>query len=382
MAEIKIHPVENKKDLEEFITFPWTVYADNPFWVPPLINERKVFLDPEQNPFFEHARAQFFIAKQGQQNVGTIAAFTNDRYNEFHEENKGWFGFFEVLEIPEAAQALFDAVETWNREAGHDSILGPAQYSTNDELGLLVDSFDDPPRILMTYNPPYYSQYILAAGYQKVMDLWAHSLSLKGYEKEIPEKLIRVVEKIRDRGQFHIRPVNMKHFDQEVEIVKAIYNKSWERNWGFVPFTDPEFDKLAEDLRQIIDPALSAIVEKEGEPVGFGILLPDLNQPLRLAYPRPGVPETLTMLKLLWHWKVRRKMGWVRGFALGVLSEYRGRGVDAMMYLDLIKGALTRGYEWAELSWTLETNFMINRTVEMLGAKRYKTYRMYEKKLK
>jgi GNAT superfamily N-acetyltransferase len=381
MAEIKIHPVQNKKDLEEFITFPWTVYAGDPYWVPPLINERKGFLDSEHNPFFEHARAQYFIAKKGGQNVGTIAAFTNDRYNEFHDENKGWFGFFEVLEIPEAAQALFEAVEAWNREAGHDSILGPAQFSTNDELGLLAEGFDDPPRILMTYNPRYYSEYILNAGYSKVMDLWAHSILVKEYEKEIPEKLIRVVDKIRERGKFHIRPVNLKRYDQEVELVKAIYNVSWERNWGFVPFTDPEFDKLAADLRQIIDPALSVIVEKEGDAVGFGILLPDLNQPLLLAYPRPGMPEPLTMLKLLWHWKVRRKLNWVRGFALGVLPEYRGRGVDAMMYLELIKGALARGYEWAELSWTLETNIMVNRSVELLGAKRYKTYRMYEKQL-
>jgi GNAT superfamily N-acetyltransferase len=381
MAEITIYPVQDKKDLEEFITFPWTIYADDPYWVPPLINERKTFLDFEQNHFFEHARAQYFIAKQGQQKVGTIAAFTNDRYNEFHNENKGWFGFFEVMEIPEAAQALFDAVEDWNRKAGHESILGPAQFSTNDELGLLVDGFNDLPRILMTYNPQYYSEYILAAGYNKAMDLWAHSLVVKMYEEEIPEKLVRVVEMVRKRGPFHIRPVNLKQYDREIEIVRAIYNKSWERNWGFVPFTDPEFDKLAEDLRQIIDPALSVIVEKEGEAVGFGILLPDLNQPLRLAYPRPGMPETLTMLKLLWHWKVRRKVDWVRGFALGVLPEFRGRGVDAMMYLELIKGALARGFTWAELSWTLETNFMINRSMELLGAKVYKTYRMYEKQL-
>jgi hypothetical protein len=248
MTEIKIHPVQTKDDLAEFITFPWTVYAQDPYWVPPLIEERKEFHDPERNAFFEHARAQNFIAKRGEQNVGTIAAFTNDRYNEFHDENKCWFGFFEVLEDPEAAAALFNAAEAWAREAGHDSIVGPAQFSTNDELGLLVEGFGDAPRILMTYNPPYYADYILAAGYSKAMDLWAHSLDMTGYEKKIPEKLIRVTEKIRKRGNFSVRPVNMKRYDEDAEIVKLVYNRSWERNWGFVPFTDPEMDKLAADL--------------------------------------------------------------------------------------------------------------------------------------
>jgi GNAT superfamily N-acetyltransferase len=381
MTEIHIHPVQNKTDLEEFITFPWTVYADDPYWVPPLIEERKEFLDPERNAFFEHARAQYFIAKRGDQNVGTIAAFTNDRYNEFQDENRAWFGFFEVLRDPEAAAALLNTVEEWAKAAGHDSILGPAQFSTNDELGLLVEGFDDSPRILMTYNPPYYADYILAAGYSKAMDLWAQSLNVEGYEKKIPEKLTRVVEKMRKRGNFDVRPVNMKRYDEDTEIVKKIYNKSWERNWGFVPFTDPEMEKLAADLKMILDPVLSVIVEKDGEPVGFGLLLPDMNQPLLKAYPRPGVPEAWTMLKLLWHWKVRRKMTWVRGFALGVIPEYRGRGVDAIMYLELIKGALARGYKWAEMSWTLENNDMVNRSVEMIGGFRYKNYRMYEKQI-
>lgn len=381
MDNLIVQPVENKKDLEEFITFPWSVYADDPYWVPPLIEERKEFLDPERNAFFEHAKASYFIARRGNKNVGTIAAFTNDRYNEFHEENKGWFGFFEVLEDPEAAAALLDKAASWARDAGHDSIVGPAQFSTNDELGLLVEGFGDSPRILMTYNPPRYSEYILAAGYEKAMDLLAYSLSLEGYEQRISEKLIRVVEKIRKRGQFHVRPVNLKRFDEEIEVVKRVYNKSWERNWGFVPFTDPEIEKLADNLKPILDPALSVIVEKDGEPVGFGLCLPDLNQPLRRAYPRASVPEMLTMLKLFWHWKIRRKVTWVRGFALGVMPELRGRGVDALMYLELVRGAIARGYEWAELSWTLEDNTMVNRAALLIGGERYKTYRMYEKQL-
>jgi GNAT superfamily N-acetyltransferase len=213
------------------------------------------------------------------------------------------------------------------------------------------------------------------------MDLWAYSLSFDGYYERISAKLVRVVEKLRKRGKFHVRNVDMKIFDEEVEIVKRVYNKSWERNWGFVPFTDAEIEKLAENLKPILDPALSVIVEKDGEPVGFGLCLPDLNQPLRLAYPRKGVPENLTMIKLFWHWKIRRKVTWARGFALGVLPELRGRGVDALMYMELVKGCMSRGYEMAELSWTLENNTMVNRAAAMIGGERYKTYRMYEKQL-
>lgn len=381
MPDLKIHSVENKKDLEEFITFPWTVYADDPYWVPPLIEERKEFLDPERNAFFEHARAQYFIARRGNKNVGTIAAFTNDRYNEFHEENKGWFGFFEVLEDPEAAAALLDTAASWARDAGHDSIVGPAQFSTNDELGLLVEGFDDSPRIMMTYNPPRYSEYILAAGYKKVMDLLAFELDFEGYEERISPKLIRVVEKIRKRGKFHLRHADMKHFEEEVEIVKRIYNKSWERNWGFVPFTDREIEVLAKNLKQIVDPALVIFAEKDGEPVGFGLCLPDLNQPLRLAYPRKSVPEIVTMIKLFWHWKIKSKVTWVRGWALGILPEVRGTGVDALMYLELLRILMAKGYKKAEMSWTLETNTMVNRAVAIIGGELYKTYRMYEKQL-
>jgi GNAT superfamily N-acetyltransferase len=380
MANLKLDPVKTDAELMAFITFPWKVYQDNRYWVPPLISERKTFLNPQRNPFFEHGRGQFYLAKRGADVVGTIGAFTNDAYNQFQGLNVGFFGFFEVLEDEEAAQALLHGAETWAREAGHESILGPAMFSTNDEVGLLVDGFEDTPRILMTYNPPRYRSYLEAAGYAKAMDLWAYRLQIAEFKRNTPEKLVRVVEKVRQRKNFRVRTLNMKKYDEEVELVKKIYNTSWARNWGFVPMTDPEFDKMAEDLRQLLDPELVVIVELDGEAVGFGLTLPDLNQPLRVAYPRPGVPETLTMLKLLWHWKVRRRMDWLRVFALGVLPEFRGTGVDAMMYLETAERAAPKGYRWAEMSWILETNMMMNRAIRMLGGEVYKTYRVYEKK--
>lgn len=381
MTELQIQPVQTDTDLQAFVTFPWGVYKDDPYWVPPLIGERMEFLDPEESPFFEHGRGTYFLAKREGRIVGTIAAFTNDLYNEVHEHNKGWFGFFEVLDDPDAAALLLSTAEGWAREAGHDSIVGPAQFSTNDELGLLVDGFQDSPRILMTYNPARYSGYLADEGFEKAMDLWAYSVRVEGYLSRIPSKLVRVVDKIRARRNWVVRKIDMKRFDQEVEFVKYIYNRSWERNWGFVPFTDAEVNLLAANLKQIIDPDLVVMVEADGEPIGFGLSLPDLNEPLLKAYPRPGTPEAWTMMKLLWNWKVRRKMTWLRVFALGVLPEYRGQGVDALMYMETARRAVQKGYKWAEMSWILEDNLMMNRSIQLLGGEVYKTYRMYEKSL-
>ena len=305
MPETTISPASNKAEIDEFIAFPWTVYKNDPYWVPPLVSERRQFLDRAHNPFFEHAEAEFFLARRDGEVVGTIGAFTNHLYNETHNDRSGFFGFFEVLDEPNTAAALLRTAEEWARGAGHDVILGPMQYSTNDELGLLVDGFEDAPRILMTYNPPRYKDYLEAQGYTKAMDLWAYSIGVQHLVDTLPEKIRRVSDKIMKRWNLTVRPIDMKVFDQEVELVLSLYNQAWEPNWGAIRMTDSEADLLAEQLKPIIDPDLAIVVEKDGEAVGFGLALPDLNQPLRKAYPSPRTPEALTLIKLLWHWKVR-----------------------------------------------------------------------------
>ena len=244
-----------------------------------------------------------------------------------------------------------------------------------------MDGFHDAPRILMTYNPPRYMGYLDAAGYRTAMNLWAYSLAIAEFMRNKPEKLERVAAKVLERGKLRVRRLDMRHFDRELEGVKKIYNRSWERNWGFVPMTDAEFGRMAEQMKPLLDPDLVIIVEHEGEPVGFGLTLPDLSGPLRLAYPRPSTPEALTMLKMLWHWKVRRRHEWLRVFALGVLPEVRGKGVDGLMYLETAKAAVPKGYRYAEMSWILENNEMMNRAIRSLGGTVYKTYRVYEKAL-
>ncbi len=381
MNSLQIHVVESEKDRREFLSFPWRVYDDSPHWVPPLFAERMAFIT--RHPFLEHAEVAYFLARRGVEVVGTIAAFINHRHNEFHDERIGFFGFFEVLDDPEAAGALLETAENWVRERGYDAIRGPAQFSTNEECGLLVDGFNDTPRILMTYNPPRYISYIEKRGYVKAMDLHAYALDTDIYAggNQFPEKLIRVVEKIKARGEIVIRKVDMKHFDQEVERVKRIYNQSWARNWGFVPMTDAEFEQMGEELRLVLDPDMTFVAEIDGQPIGVSITLPDLNRPLRLANPRPETPEWWAMLKLVWHWKIRRQVEWARVLILGVLPEYRAQGVDALFYYETAQAALKKGIRRAEMSWILENNDAISRPIRVMGGEIYKTYRFYEKAL-
>lgn len=381
MNSLTIHTVQTDEDRRAFLSLPWKVYQGDPFWVPPLFSERMNFIT--NHPFLEHADIEFFMAKRGQQLVGTIAAFINHNHNKFHNEHIGFFGFFEVLEDMEAASALLETAEKWVKDRGYDAIRGPAQYSTNEECGLLVDGFDDPPRILMTYNPPRYIDYLENQGFVKAMDLHAYAQDLDNYvgEGELPRKLTRVVEKIKNRKDIHIRKVDLKNYDLEVERVKEIYNQSWAKNWGFIPMTDAEFKGMGEELRQILDPDLTLVGEVDGEPIGVSITLPDLNQPLRNAYPTPGKPEWLTMAQLVWNWKVKRQVNWVRVLILGVLPEYRIRGVDALFYYETAKAALKKGMKHAEMSWILENNDAISRPIQVMGGKVYKTYRFYEKRL-
>ena len=381
MSDLRITPVKTHQELMEFIHFPWEVYKNYPNWVPPLLSERIEFTDREKNPFFEHADLEYYAARRGDRIVGTIAVFTNHLYNEFQGVNWAFFGLFEVLEDPEAARALLRAAESWARVAGHDNLVGPAQFSTNDEVGLLMDSYDDPPRLLMTYNPPYYVDYIESAGFTKARDLWAYELDLDEFIENLPEKLPRVIAKSKERYGYTIRPLNMKDFDQEVERFKKVYNTSWEKNWGFVPMTDPEFRKLADSLKQIMDPDLVLMVEHKGEVIAASLSVEDVSQALLPANPRPGTPELWTMLKLLWHWKVRPKITWMRAIALGVLPEHRSRGVDAMMYLETALRAQAKGIKKVEMSWILDNNQPMNAAIEMLGGEIYKTYRMYQKSL-
>ncbi|NQS90981.1 MAG: N-acetyltransferase [Chloroflexi bacterium] len=381
MNPLVIKPVETLEDRKAFLSFPWKVYKDDPYWVPPLFSERLHFTDPNKNPFFEHAEAQLYMALRGKDIVGTIAAFTNRRHNEYQNENIGFFGFFEVLEDFEAAEALLKTAEKWAEERGHTALRGPAQWNTNDECGLLVDGFDDSPRILMTYNPAYYVDFVEKLGYKYARDLWAYELGIKDFMKITGERLDKLTSRILERKEINIRKINMKKYPEEVAKVKLLYNDAWAKNWGFVPMTDAEFDQLANELHDVIDPDLTFIAEKDGKTVGFSITLPDVNQPLRIAYPKPTTPEWWTMIKLVWNWKILKKITWVRVLVLGVIPEYRELGIDALLYYKSATAADKKGMTAGEMSWILDNNDKMNRPIIAMGGEVYKTYRFYEKPL-
>jgi len=385
MSTLEVRKVSTEAENQAFLRMPWTVYKNDPNWVAPLWRDHVAFFDPAQNPELGHIDFERFVAWRGDRPVGTIIAHINHLFNEFQEENVGWFGQFELLNDSEAGDALLAAAEEWVRAHGVQAIRGPATYSTNSEIGLLVDGFDTPPQILMMHAKPYYREFIEARGYQKTMDMYSYFFDGNGWggrkADKIPEKLERVVGLVRRRRNFVVRRPDMRRLDEEVERVKAIYNAAWEKNWGFVPMTEPEVDKLAEDLKSLVDPDITFIVEVDGKAVAFGLPLPDLFEPLRKAHCRPGEPHWWQLLRMLWHWKIAGRVTGVRAWGLGVLKEYRGTGIDGLLYYEMIKAGLRKGYVDITMGWILANNDMMNRGAQMLGAEVYKTYRVYEKAL-
>jgi len=385
MAMLQVSPVQTNQDLGDFISFAWEVYKDDPNWVPPLVSMMKEMFDAQKNPLWEHSEFQNFVVRRDGKVVGRITALINGSHNKIHQERMGFFGFFEVLEDYEAAEALFDAASEWVRARGMTALQGPADPSVNDEYGLLVDGFDSPPVVMMPYNPPYYADFIERYGFSKAMDLWAYHLDTaifggKQVDK-LPSKLLRVVDLARKRYNYTVRRFDLKDWDAEVERFKKVYNSAWEKNWGAVAMTDHEITHLADGLKQIMDPDLVFVVERDGEVVGVSITLPDVNQALLRAYPRPTTWEPFTLLKFFWHYKIRPCIDGIRVLILGVLEPYRGKGVDALLYYETAMAALPKGYKNAEMSWILETNEPMNRAIRFMGGEVYKTYRIYEKPL-
>jgi GNAT superfamily N-acetyltransferase len=370
-SPIEIRPVRSAKDRRSFMLFPYRLYKDDPNWAAPLITDQKKLLNPKKNPFFEHADAEFFLALSNGRPVGRIAAMVDHKHNEVHGEKTGFFGFFECENDQEAANALLGAAKLWVKNSGMEAFRGPVNPSQNEDCGLLIDAFHAPAVIMMTYNPPYYPGLIDRFGLRKAMDLYAYYID---DSNPPPEKLVRVAEIVRRREKLKIRPMEMKKFDDEAKKVWYIYNNAWMKNWGFVPMTQREFEHLAKKLKQAVIPDLALIAEIDGEPVGFSLSTPDMNQALIHAHGRLFPFGLLKIMRAL------KKIDMIRIITMGVIEKYRNRGIDAVFYLDTWRNATRRGYHRGEMSWILETNVMMNRAAEMLGGKIYKTYRMYEMK--
>jgi GNAT superfamily N-acetyltransferase len=359
-------------DRRRFIRLPFALYREDPHWVPPL-NQAQHRLLSNHEPFYEHGDVQLFLAVRAGRDVGRVAAIENRHHNEFQQDKTGFVGFFECEHDGEAAQGLFNAAGNWLKTKNLNRMRGPVNLSTNHTVGLLVAGEPGPPMVDMTYNPRYYEELFLKAGFIKVMDVVAHALDIK--TPAAIDRLKKLSARIEARNNITTRSLDLTHFEQEIEILEAIYNSAWEKNWGFVPLTRKEFHHLAKDLKMVVDPDLVRLVFVDGKPAGFLAAIFNLN-------------EILIRLKgKLFPWGIfkiilgRSKIKSLRLLLLGIIKEYRHRGLETVLYHHALQHALVRGYTWCENSWLLETNRQVIQASEFMGGREYRRYRILEKAL-
>ena len=373
---MQIQEVKTPSDLNRFVSFPWQIYRDDPQWVPPLILEQKETLNPKKHPFYLHGTAAKFLLLNGNETLGRILVADDPRYNEENKSNIGTFGFFECVNDNEAAQKLLAAAAEWSQKHGRTKLMGPMEYSTNYSCGMLVDGFDTSPRMMMPHNPPYYNDLLVNAGLVKNKDLyawWFHD------PYDIVQKWTPFIDRIGNRYNVIIRPFSKKKFKEDVErclkVYDAVRSDWW---WSCVSLTKAEVDYFAKNLALIGNENLVYIAEHEGEPIGFSITMPDLNEaikPFNGKLTWYGLPINLIRL-----YRNMKRVKTARMMVLCVLPKFQKRGVAERLIMNTLDyGKNNVRFTGAELSWTDEGNDKINRVIERVGAVKYKTYRVYER---
>ncbi len=372
---IRIASVDSKKELGQFIDFPHDLYRDDKNYVPELFIAQRDMLTPGKHPFHEHSKVKLFIAYSDKRVVGRIAAILNQNHNLFTNKRDGFFGFFDCIDDQKTADLLLKQASDWLKEQGADHVLGPVNFSTNDPSGLLVEGFDRPPMAMMPYNAPYYENLLLNTGLRKKIDLLAYELEVSNSNDRSIKLLDTLQERLKRQG-ITIRKVNLKNFKEEAVKIKEVYNSAWDKNLGFVPMTDKEFDYLANDLKLILDPNFCIVAEKDGKFVGFALGIPDINQVL-IKIKRGRLLPTGIFKLLLQKKNITR----LRVLTLGVLESYRKMGIEACLYGTIIKNTYGTKITGGECSWMLEDNYLMNHAIEQINGKLYKRYRLYEKEL-
>jgi GNAT superfamily N-acetyltransferase len=371
MSDLSVRPVAGRRELREFILLPFRLYEGVEQWVPPLISERKRHLDRRKNPYFDHAEAEYFLARRGDRIVGRISAQVDRRFNEIHGNDWGQFGFFECENDPEVAVALLDSARDWLRERGRDHMIGPLDFSTNHECGLLVEGYELRPQILENWHHPYYRELLEGCGLVKAMDLYKWSLHVSGRGEVMPI-IFELAEKLEPEHGITIRGMRRRNMAAEIAGFMEIYNAAWEKNWGFVPLTASEIEHYAAELKPILDENWAMVAEtKEGETVGVALTLPDYNQVLKKLGGR--------LLPFGWIKALREKgkIDTVRVFALGVKPEYQHTGVAAALYARHFEMAASTPQHGGEMGWILEVNKPMNKAMEAMGGEIVKRYRIY-----
>ncbi|HUE97517.1 MAG TPA: hypothetical protein VMN39_12725 [Longimicrobiaceae bacterium] len=374
---VTVREIPPGKSLEPFIDLAWRLNADDPNWVAPLRMSVATALNRGKHPFRQHAEVAYFVAERdGAGLVGRIAAIENRLHNEFHGDRVGFFGLFESENRRETAEALFDAAATWLRGRGMRSVRGPMNFSTNDEVaspGVLVEGFETRPYFMMGHNPRYYAALLEGAGFEKANDLVAFYLD---DPEALPRRWVENFDRVLQRQGATLRTVDLRRFRDDVAAIKEIYNAAWSKNWGFVPMTDAEFEHLAKEFRPVIDPELCLIAEVDGEPIGFSLALPDLNEVFHRIPSGRLLP--LGALKILWY---RRKIKGIRVMTAGFKPRFQHAGLGPALYLRTWLNGVKLGYVKGETSWILEGNHEMIRALERIGGHPYKRYRVYDREI-
>ena len=369
---VEIRPVRSRRELNAFIKLPFRLYADEPNWVPPLLFERRRFLDRSKNPFFEHADAEYFLAYRDGRAVGRITAQVDFRFQEFQGNKWGQFGFFECEQDPEAAAALLDSAEGWLTAYGCDRMMGPCDFTTNDECGVLIEGHDRTPIILTPWTHRYYPDLLEGAGLAKAMDLLMWELYVDKRDRVHPA-IWDVAEQVHSQHGIVCRPMRKRDLDAEIGRFIEVYNAAWERNWGFVPLTDNEVRHYAKTLKPLLDENWAMVAEKDGETVGAALTLPDFNQVLHKLNGRLLPFGWVKALRL------RGKIDRVRVFALGVKPQYQHTGVAARFYQMHFDSAERTPQKGGEMGWILEVNEPMNRAMEGMGGHVVRRFRLYDR---
>jgi GNAT superfamily N-acetyltransferase len=376
VSSVEITRVRSAAERDAFVKLPWRIYANDPVWVPPLLLERREFIDPKKHPFYEHGDAALFLARCNGEIVGRIMASDDPKYNALHQSNVGYFGMFEAIDDQKVADALLDAATDWLREKGRDQIIGPIDYSIFYLCGVLIDGFEFPPMVLTAHNPPYYRGLIESSGFEKEIDLYAWWFA---DPTAAAKRLRRLAGALEKRRGITLRQGDLRDVAGESRKLLQIYDQAWRSNWGFVQFTEREFEFMTRELKPILIPELVWVAEVKDQPVGFILCVPDINVALKKIngrLTRFGLP--IGLAKLLY---AKRRIKTVRLVALGVVPEYRGHGVAEMLVLRIIEEAMVKRGLVGECSLILENNKMMNRFLEAIGAEKYKTYRIYRRAL-
>ena len=376
-ASMTVEQVRTRQQRREFVDFPWQVYQGDKSWCPPLKIEAHAAINPAKHPFYKHGAAVQFLARRAGQVVGRISVSDDPNYNAEHKANVGCFGMFETLNEPAAARTLLNAAARWLRGRGRTSIRGPIDYSMNYPSGLLVEGFDSPQRVMMNHNRPYYADLLEGWGLKKAKDMFAW-----WFDGDNPslDDWTRRADRLAQRGGITIRPVRLDDFNNEIVRCMQVYNQTLDEMWGFVKMTPEEFHHMAHQLKQVAIPELMMLAEVAGQPVGFCVTLPDLNEAIRPTGGRLttwGLP--IGLVKLL---RGMKRIKTARMAVLGVVPGYRKRGIAELLILRTFQyGKNTLGYTGAELGWTVEDNDAINRTIAAVGGQRYKRFRIYERSI-